>query len=141
MIGDAEGWNLPERFRRELGRPEKQVGRREPAGYEPTLEPSTRIPYQTRRNMLAHDHHAPERPMRAGHTETAQLLSETSYYCSRCQHENAAGAVSCRVCGVRFTSRAAPLGNTDEPVIAPLDQLPGIDPSVVPDGPDTGNED
>jgi hypothetical protein len=132
MIGDTDAWKLPDSVRRDLGRPDKRVGRREPAPYEPTMEPSARIGYQTRRDMLAHDHDVEHRddhrPARALAGETAHLMPETSYYCSRCAAENAEAAVACRMCGARFTARG---------IVAPLvEQSP-----VAPDDADTGNED
>ena len=130
MIGDMTPWPN----QKQNARP----GRRPPSPHEPTVAPSThrgRPDPDAPAMALASAHHGEHRPVRARPDEVAHLLAETSYYCSRCGQENPEAAVTCRVCGVRFLSRAT---------VFPLDERASFDPSGLPDladTPDAGNED
>ncbi len=81
-------------------------GRRAASDGEPKTEPAMRSATGWKR--IAGEHHEPARPGRADPRETAHLIAETIYHCSRCQGENTEAATICRLCGVRFRTLVLP---------------------------------
>ncbi len=98
-------------------------------------DPSIDVPHPAPwRQQLAHgEHHPPHqpphRPTRADQRETAHLIEETVYACSRCRSANDRLAMACEVCGARFA-----------PLVIQAHHIDPIATSETDGPPDPGNE-